>query len=168
MLRFVKSIVVTLPVSRTQSRVGAVLFSTNPFPLFRFGQLNTITHVQQAIDSIRYPRGKTYIGKALAYTRRFLFGRRRQRNRKRVLIMLTDGISQDRVGRQASLLKAKGVEVFVAEETTVVADCHRQEPCFCCIVQRVGCFIKDDKVQNLSACPTYRLVHECCTDMSLG
>lgn len=113
MLRFVKSIVVTLPVSRTQSRVGAVLFSTNPFPLFRFGQLNTITHVQQAIDSIRYPRGKTYIGKALAYTRRFLFGRRRQRNRKRVLIMLTDGISQDRVGRQASLLKAKGVEVFV-------------------------------------------------------
>ena len=55
-----------------------------------------------------------------------------------------------------------------AEETTVVADCHRQEPCFCCIVQRVGCFIKDDKVQNLSACPTYRLVHECCTDMSLG
>ena len=26
--------------------------------------------------------------------------------------MLTDGISQDRVGRQAALLKARGVEVF--------------------------------------------------------
>lgn len=112
MLDFIKSNVVTLPISRTQSRVGAVLFSTSPIPLFRFGQLNTITHVQQAIDSIRYPRGKTYIGKALAYTRRFLFSGRRRRNRKRILIMLTDGISQDRVARQASLLKAKGVEVF--------------------------------------------------------
>ena len=112
MLNFIKSIVVTLPISRTQSRVGAVLFSTKPIPLFRFGQLNTITHVTQAIDSIRYPRGSTYIGKALAYTRRYLFSGSRRRNRKRILIMLTDGISQDRVGRQASLLKARGVEVF--------------------------------------------------------
>lgn len=112
MLNFIKSIVVTLPISRTQSRVGVVLFSTNPIPLFRFGQLNTVTHVQQAINSIRYPRGKTYIGKALAYTRRYLFSGRRRRNRKRILVMLTDGISQDRIDREASLMKGKGVEVF--------------------------------------------------------
>ena len=112
MLNFIKSIVVTLPISRTQSRVGAVLFSTNPIPLFRFGQLNTVTHIQQAIDSIRYPRGRTYIGKALDFTRRYLFRGRRRRNRKRIVIMLTDGISQDRVARQASLLRAKQVEIF--------------------------------------------------------
>ena len=112
MLNFIKTIVGTLPISRTQSRVGAVLFSTSPIPLFRFGQLNTVTHVTQAIDSMRYPRGSTYIGKALAYTRRYLFSGRRRRNRKRILIMLTDGISQDRVTRQALLLKARGVEVF--------------------------------------------------------
>lgn len=112
MLNFIKSIVVTLPISKTQSRVGAVLFSTSPIPLFRFGQLNTVTHIQQAINSIRYPRGRTYIGKALAFTRRYLFRGRRRRNRKRILIMLTDGISQDRVARQASLLRAKQVEIF--------------------------------------------------------
>lgn len=112
MLNFIKSIIVTLPISRTQSRVGAVLFSTNPIPLFRFGQLNTVTHIQQAIDSIRYPRGRTYIGKALAFTSTYLFRGRRRRGRKRVLIMLTDGISQDRVARQASLLRAKKVEIF--------------------------------------------------------
>lgn len=113
MLNFIKSIVATLPISKTQSRVGAVLFSTKPIPLFRFGQLNTATHVTQAIDSIRYPRGSTYIGRALAFTRRYLFSGRRTRNRKRILIMITDGISQDRVARQASLLKANGVELFV-------------------------------------------------------
>ena len=113
MLDFIKSIVVTLPISRTQSRVGAVLFSTRPIPLFRFGQLNTFTHIKQVIDNIRYPRGSTYIGKALALTRRYLFSGRRRRNSKRILVMLTDGISQDPVSRQAALLKAQGVEVFV-------------------------------------------------------
>ena len=113
MLDFIKSIVVTLPISRTQSRVGAVLFSTRPIPLFRFGQMNTVTHITQAIDGIRYPRGSTYIGKALTFTRRYLFRGRRRRNCKRILIMLTDGISQDRVSRQAALMKARGVEVFV-------------------------------------------------------
>ena len=112
MLNFIKSIVVTLPVSRTQSRIGAALFSTKPIGLFRFGQLNTVTHVTQAIDNIRYPRGKTYIGKALAFARRYLFGGKRRSKARRILILLTDGRSKDRVTQEASLLKASGVEVF--------------------------------------------------------
>ena len=112
MLNFIKSIVVTVPISRTQTRVGAVLFSTKTIPLFRFGQLNTVTHVTQAIDTIRYPRGSTYIGRALAFTRKYLFSRRGRSNARSILVLLTDGISKDSVTREASLLKASGVEVF--------------------------------------------------------
>lgn len=112
MLNFIKSIVASLPISRTQSRIGAALFSDKPIPLFRFGQLNSVTHVTQAIDSIRYPRGGTYIGRALAFIRRYLFSGRRKSNRKRILILLTDGLSKDGVRREASLLKTRDVEVF--------------------------------------------------------
>ena len=97
MLDFIKSIVVTIPISRTQSRVGAVLFSTRPIPLFRFGQLNTFTHIKQVIDNIRYPRGSTYIGKALAFTRRYLFSGRRRRNQAYSCHAYRRNISRSRV-----------------------------------------------------------------------
>lgn len=111
-LDFIKSVVSFFQVSRGKSRIGVVLFSSRPIPIFGFKRYSSKVQVLRAIDRIRYPRGGTRIGKALDFARGYLFKGRNPRGRKRVLVLMTDGISQDRVGQAASRMKATGAEVF--------------------------------------------------------
>ena len=112
MLNFIKSVISFFQVSQGKSRIGFVLFSSRPIPIFGFKRYSSTAKVLRAIDRIRYPRGGTNIGKALDFARNYLFRGRNPRRRKRVLVLLTDGISQDRVGQPASRMKATGAEVF--------------------------------------------------------
>ena len=111
-LNFVKSVVSFFQISRGKSRIGFVLFSSRPFPIFGFRRYSSKAEILRAIERVRYPRGGTKIGKALDFTRNYLFKGRSVGRRKRVLVLLTDGISQDRVGPAASRVKATGTEVF--------------------------------------------------------
>lgn len=111
-LNFIKSVVSFFQVSRGKSRIGVVLFSSRPIPIFGFKRYSSKVQVLRAIDRIRYPRGGTRIGKALDFARTYLFKGRNTRGRKRVLVLFTDGMSQDRVGPAASRMKATGAEVF--------------------------------------------------------
>lgn len=112
MLNFIKSVISFFQVSQGKSRIGFVLFSSQPIPVFGLKRYSSKAEVLRAIDRIRYPRGGTKIGKALDFARSYLFGGRNPRRRKRVLVLLTDGISQDRVRQPASRMKATGAEVF--------------------------------------------------------
>lgn len=112
MLNFIKSVVSFFQVSRGKSRVGFVLFSSRPIPIFGLKRYSSKAQLLRAIERVRYPRGGTKIGKALDFARTYLFRGRPFRGRKRVLVLLTDGMSQDRVGPAASRIKATGVEVF--------------------------------------------------------
>ena len=60
----------------------------------------------------RYRRSGSYIGRALRNARRRLFRGRTIRGRKRTLLVITDGVSSDRVRSPASGLKRGGVEMF--------------------------------------------------------
>ena len=62
------------------------------------------------IYTCRYPKGGTRCGRALNYARSYLF--RRSGRRKKVLIVMTDGISHDRVYHPARRLKRMGVKIF--------------------------------------------------------
>lgn len=111
-LNLIKSLVSFFEVSRGKSRIGFVLFSSRPIPIFGFRRYSSKVQILRAIDQVRYPRGGTRIGNALEFTRNYLFKQRTPRKRKQVLVLITDGISQDRVGPAASRLKATGTEVF--------------------------------------------------------
>ena len=63
-------------------------------------------NVISAIQKIRYPRGGTKLGYALRYTSRYLLGRD---GRKKVVIVMTDGRSQDSPARAAAVMRRKGV-----------------------------------------------------------
>lgn len=112
MLNFIKSVVSFFEVSQGKSRIGVVLFSSRAIPVFGFKRYLSKAKLFRAIGRIRYPRGGTRIGKALDFTRSYLFKGRSARGRKRVLVLMTDGVSQDRVGPAASRMKATGAEVF--------------------------------------------------------
>ena len=62
------------------------------------------------VHTCRYPKGGTRCGRALNYVRSYLF--RRSGRRKKVLIVITDGISHDRVYHPARRLKRMGVKIF--------------------------------------------------------
>ena len=113
MLNFVKSLVSFFPISRRDTHVGVVLYNRRAFPIFSFNKYYTRAAILRAVDNLRYPRGGTYIGKALSFARRYLYLGRPASGRKRVMVVLTDGISQDRVSGPARRLRAAGCEIFV-------------------------------------------------------
>lgn len=113
MLNFIKSFVSFFPISRRDTHVGVILYTRRAIPIFRFNKYYTRAAILRAIENLRYPRGGTYIGKALSFARRYLYPGRPASNRKRVTVVLTDGISQDRVSGPARHLRVAGCEIFV-------------------------------------------------------
>ena len=110
-LDFVKRMVVSFKISQRLTRVGVVLFSHRPRLIFSFSTYSRARDILKAIDRIRYPRGGTKTGMAMYYAQRTLF-RRKHRHRKQVMIVMTDGRSQDRVSGAARALKKQGVVLF--------------------------------------------------------
>jgi len=110
-LNFVKRLVVSFKISRRFTRVGVVLFSYRPRLIFRFSSYSRKRDILRAINKIKYPRGGTKTGLAMSYAQRVLF-RRRRGSRKSVMIVMTDGRSQDRVSGAARALKTNRVTIF--------------------------------------------------------
>lgn len=110
-LNFVKRLVVSFKISKRFTRVGVVLFSYRARLIFSFNTYSRKRDILRAIDRIRYPRGGTKTGRAISYAQRVLF-RRRRGGRKPVMIVMTDGRSQDRVSGAARALKRERVEIF--------------------------------------------------------
>lgn len=106
-----KRLVVSFKIARQFTRVGVVLFSYKPRLIFRFSTYSRKRDILRAIDNIRYPRGGTKTGQAMSYAQRVLF-RRRRGSRKSVMIVMTDGRSQDRVSEAARMIRRNRVTIF--------------------------------------------------------
>ena len=110
-LNFVKRLVASFKISRRYTRVGAVVYSRTARKVFGFNTYNNKRRLMKAINRIPYLRSSTRTGYALSYAQRYLFKGRR-RSRKPVLIVMTDGRSNDRVRGKALALHRSGIEVF--------------------------------------------------------
>ena len=110
-LNFVKRMVVSFKISKRFTRIGIVLFSYRARLIFSFNTYSRARDILRAIDNIKYPSGGTKTGKAMSYAQRTLFSNRSSK-RKKVLVVMTDGHSQDRVSRPARALKRLGIEIF--------------------------------------------------------
>lgn len=110
-LRFIKNMVRSFTISRRYVRVGIVLYSSRSQLVLNFNQNRGVDSILRTIDRIRYPRGGTRTGAALSYTYSRLL-RVSRRGRSKVLIVMTDGRSQDNVRRPSSLLRRRGVKIF--------------------------------------------------------
>lgn len=108
-LNFVMNMVRAFKISPSQTRVAAVVFSSSPRRIFSLRNYRNKQQVLNAVSRISYPRGGTKTGRALNYARRYIFERNR---RSKVLIVMTDGMSYDRVSGPAAALKRMGVKIF--------------------------------------------------------
>ena len=111
--KFVAMIASAFAINPKATRVGAVVYSNSPKPLFNFKRYGNINAVKKAIARTPYPGKGTKTGIALRYIHRYLFNSIAKKVRKKVLVVLTDGKSRDDVRLGSSGLKATGVEVIV-------------------------------------------------------
>ena len=106
---FVKHLIANFIVSKRYTRIAIGLYSTNTHKVYGFRQRQDRNSVFKAINRIRYPRAGTKTGKALWFMLHNVFRGARSR---RVLIVLTDGKSQDRVFQPAIALRRRRVQIF--------------------------------------------------------
>lgn len=109
---FIKKVANSFTISSQYVRVGIVLYSSGRKLEFGFNQYTRPRQLQRAIRKMQLPGGGTLTGLALQFTAKKLFA---TSNRKKTLIVLTDGKSGDPVVGGTQQLAAAGVEVFNTE-----------------------------------------------------
>ena len=94
----------------SESRIGVVLYATDAELKVNFSF--TLNQRLEALDSLSFPSGWTLIGRGLNYTREQLFSVSRE-NAHRVLVVYTDGTSNDAVSVAAELLRDMNVTILM-------------------------------------------------------
>ena len=112
-LRYIKETVRRFEISRKGVRIGIVTYTSRPTLVLRFGRTYARVQIYRVVDRIRLRgRGGRFLGRALAYTGRYLFRGKPRCGRRRVLIVLTTGESRDRIKLPALRLFSSGVEIY--------------------------------------------------------
>ena len=109
---FVKSVVQGFAVSLEGTHVGVVLYSAKAEVVFGFEKHYDKPSVLAAIDSMHYPGAQRYTAMALDLARTELFEKGSRPGVPHMLLVLTDGQSQDSVTEPAQKLRDLGVTVF--------------------------------------------------------
>lgn len=112
-IEYVKETVRRFNVQRSQTRIGLTLFASRQRLIFGFRRSHSRAQVYQELKRLRLLRGGTRkTARALRFVKRYLFRGKPTCGRRRVLILVTTGISRDGVVRPARILHAAGVEVY--------------------------------------------------------
>lgn len=109
-LSFIQNVIRGFTISPRFTRVAVEVYSASPRRIFPFTRYTNQYQVLRAVGRIKYPYGGTKTGKALWDVQRWLF--RGRTKRRRALLLLTDGRSQDSVLKPARAIKRANAEIF--------------------------------------------------------
>uniref|UniRef100_A0A8C5YKE6 Collagen type VI alpha 6 chain n=1 Tax=Marmota marmota marmota TaxID=9994 RepID=A0A8C5YKE6_MARMA len=115
MKEFLASIVQDFDVSLNRVRIGAAQFSHTYRPEFLLGTFTGEKEISFQIENIQQIFGYTHIGAALREVGHYFrpdMGSRINAGTPQVLLVLTDGQSQDEVAQAAEELRRKGVDIY--------------------------------------------------------
>lgn len=114
---FLRSVVLGLDIHSDQVRVGLAQYNDNIYPAFQLNQYPLKSVVLEHIQNLPYRTGGTNTGSALEFIRtNYLTEAAGSRTKDRVpqiVILVTDGESNDEVQEAADRLKEDGVVVYV-------------------------------------------------------
>ncbi|KAL8165473.1 UNVERIFIED_CONTAM: hypothetical protein K2H54_045761 [Gekko kuhli] len=114
---FLTVLISSLDVGSDQVRIGLAQYSRKTFKEFLLNQYSLKSDVLEHIQNLTLRNGSTHTGAALDSIRTEYFtksaGSRIQENIPQVLILITDGKSNDEVKAPASKLRARGISVYV-------------------------------------------------------
>lgn len=109
-LTFVKNMARVFTISRSYTRFAVVLYSSRPSKIFGFNRYLNQRSLLRAIGRIRYTGGGTKTGYALTYTYQRLL--RYSRRKNKVVVVMTDGRSYDKVQPPALAIRRKGIKIL--------------------------------------------------------
>ncbi|XP_060720358.1 vitrin isoform X3 [Tachysurus vachellii] len=110
-LQFVANVTREFEISDTDTRIGAVQYTYEQRLEFAFGQHNTKADVLNAIRHINYWSGGTSTGAAITYAAEKLFSKSKP-NKRKIMIVITDGRSYDDVRGPALAVHRSGVIAY--------------------------------------------------------
>ncbi|XP_051945763.1 vitrin isoform X5 [Xyrauchen texanus] len=110
-LQFVANVTREFEISDTDTRVGVVQYTYEQRLEFAFGQHNNKADLLNAIKRINYWSGGTSTGAAITYTADQLFSKSKP-NKRKIMIVITDGRSYDDVRAPALAVHHKGVIAY--------------------------------------------------------
>ncbi|XP_036123248.1 collagen alpha-4(VI) chain-like [Molossus molossus] len=114
---FLHSVVMGLDISSDHVRVGLAQYNDNIYPAFRLNQYPLKSVVLEHIQNLPYRTGGTNTGTALEFIRTNYLteaaGSRAKDRVPQIVILVTDGESNDEVQEAAERLKKDGVVVYV-------------------------------------------------------
>ncbi|XP_060772870.1 vitrin isoform X3 [Neoarius graeffei] len=110
-LQFVANVTREFEISDTDTRIGAVQYTYEQRLEFAFGQHNTKADVLNAIRRINYWSGGTSTGAAITYAAEKLFSKSKP-NKRKIMIVITDGRSYDDVRVPALTVHQSGVIAY--------------------------------------------------------
>uniref|UniRef100_A0A8C8ZP62 Collagen type VI alpha 6 chain n=1 Tax=Prolemur simus TaxID=1328070 RepID=A0A8C8ZP62_PROSS len=115
MKAFLASVVQDFDVSLNRVRIGAAQFSHTYQPEFPLGTFTGEKEISFQIENIQQIFGYTHIGAALQQVGHYFqpdMGSRINTGTPQVLLVLTDGQSQDEVAQAAEALRHKGIDIY--------------------------------------------------------
>ncbi|XP_055985295.1 collagen alpha-6(VI) chain [Sorex fumeus] len=115
MKEFLASVVRDFDVSLNRVHIGAAQFSDSYQPEFPLGTFTGKEEISRQIENIQQLFGYTHIGAALRKVARYFLpdtGSRIHAGTPQVLLVLTDGKSQDEVAQAAEELRNRGIDIY--------------------------------------------------------
>ncbi|XP_065106096.1 vitrin isoform X4 [Paramisgurnus dabryanus] len=110
-LQFVANVTREFEISDTDTRVGVVQYTYEQRLEFAFGQYDNKAELLNAIKRINYWSGGTSTGAAITYADDKLFSKSKP-NKRKIMIVITDGRSYDDVRAPALAVQRKGVVAY--------------------------------------------------------
>lgn len=110
-LQFVANVTREFEISDTDTRIGAVQYTYEQRLEFAFGQYNSKAELLNAIKRINYWSGGTSTGAAITYAAEQLFSKSKP-NKRKIMIVITDGRSYDDVRAPSLAVHRKGVIAY--------------------------------------------------------
>ncbi|KAK6488800.1 vitrin-like isoform X1 [Huso huso] len=110
-LQFVANITKEFEISDTDTRVGAVQYTYEQRLEFAFSQYKSKPELLNAIKRINYWSGGTSTGAAITYASEQLFSKSKP-NKRKIMIVITDGRSYDDVQAPALAVHRNGVIAY--------------------------------------------------------
>nr|XP_023395803.1 collagen alpha-6(VI) chain [Loxodonta africana] len=159
MKEFLASVVQDLDVSHNRVRIGAAQFSDAYRPEFPLGRFTGEKEISLQIENINQIFGYTHIGAALRQVGYYFhsdMGSRINAGTPQVLLLLTDGRSQDEVAQAAEDLRHRGIDIY----SVGIGDVDDQE-----LIQITGTADKKMTVENFDELKKVkkRIVRHVCT-----
>ncbi|NXY74153.1 CO6A6 protein, partial [Glareola pratincola] len=113
MKNFTRELVNRLDVGADSMQIGVVQFSDKPKEEFKLNTYSTKRDILSAIDRISPLQSTTLTGEALKFMLKYFQAGSGSRHAvKKILILITDGESQDEVGAPAKVLRHMGISIY--------------------------------------------------------